>query len=162
MLASTASILRRNAVSIAWGAGVLFTANDNVGSICRVEDCSIAESLPGDAAGLDLCVYRTTNPKSLHVGDLVTVRSPESGKTVVKRLVANEGDWVRRNGEVKNVDIRPSEVIRRGYCWLEGDDAGAPDDSRAYGPMPSALLRGRVVAVTRFQLKSPLLSLVWV
>jgi signal peptidase I len=36
--------------------------------------------------------------------------------------------------------------VPRGHVWLEGDNARNSTDSRAYGPVPAALLRGRVVA----------------
>lgn len=36
--------------------------------------------------------------------------------------------------------------VPRGHIWLEGDNLIVSRDSREYGPVPLALLRGRVVA----------------
>lgn len=34
----------------------------------------------------------------------------------------------------------------RGHVWLEGDNVDASSDSRIYGPVPEATLKGRVLA----------------
>jgi signal peptidase I len=36
-------------------------------------------------------------------------------------------------------------VVPQGYIWLEGDNSLNSTDSRYYGPVPSALVKGRVV-----------------
>ena len=33
-----------------------------------------------------------------------------------------------------------------GHCWLLGDNEDASRDSRTYGPLPMALIRGKVTA----------------
>lgn len=36
----------------------------------------------------------------------------------------------------------------QGHCWVEGDNAAVSEDSRtSYGPIPAALIEGRLVAV---------------
>ena len=36
--------------------------------------------------------------------------------------------------------------VPEGHCWLLGDNLGESRDSRTYGPMPLALIKGKVVA----------------
>lgn len=36
--------------------------------------------------------------------------------------------------------------IPAGHVWIEGDNSPASHDSRAFGPVPAALIQGRVVA----------------
>ena len=36
--------------------------------------------------------------------------------------------------------------IPEGHCWIAGDNAPASRDSRDYGPIPLALVKGKVIA----------------
>lgn len=36
--------------------------------------------------------------------------------------------------------------IPEGHCWLAGDNAPESRDSRDYGPLPLALVKGKVIA----------------
>jgi Signal peptidase, peptidase S26 len=38
------------------------------------------------------------------------------------------------------------QQVPRGHVWLQGDNLLLSRDSREYGPVPLALLRGRVIA----------------
>lgn len=98
-------------------------------------------------------------------GDIVIADSTyKADYRVCKRVVALEGDTVTPNvllsgpawdggGGVlikkkAGVPVPPSApvVIPRGYVWLEGDNAQDSTDSRLYGPVPTTLVRGRVIA----------------
>ena len=36
----------------------------------------------------------------------------------------------------------------QGHCWVEGDNAAVSEDSRSkYGPIPAALIEGRILSV---------------
>ena len=82
-------------------------------------------------------------------GDVVIAKSPtNSNQTVCKRIRALEGDIVAvpsdlaaLMGETTDHKIR----IPKGHVWLEGDNSLNSTDSRYYGPIPSALITGRVV-----------------
>lgn len=36
--------------------------------------------------------------------------------------------------------------VPQGHCWLVGDNLPASRDSRTFGPVPLALIRGKVIA----------------
>jgi len=72
-------------------------------------------------------------------------------QVVIARLSHFEGEYVRvahgRTGFHRLV------LVPRGHCWLEGDNARCDDDdetlddSRVHGPVPLALVEGRVACV---------------
>ena len=76
-------------------------------------------------------------------GDVVILRAPDAPPvTLVKRVAAVEGDIVRSPKTGKHI------TIPRGHCWIEGDNAACSRDSSSeYGPVPTALITGRVAAV---------------
>ena len=57
------------------------------------------------------------------------------GKQQGETVMVPSRTWF--NGE------RP-EFVPPGHVWLEGDNATNSTDSRAYGPIPLAMIRGRV------------------
>uniref|UniRef100_A0A8C2DG59 Mitochondrial inner membrane protease subunit n=1 Tax=Cyprinus carpio TaxID=7962 RepID=A0A8C2DG59_CYPCA len=76
-------------------------------------------------------------------GDIVIAKSPFDPKmNICKRVIGLEGDKVCTSG--------PSDIFKthtyvpRGHVWLEGDNLRNSTDSRSYGPVPYALIRGRV------------------
>lgn len=46
------------------------------------------------------------------------------------------------------MDIHSKQYIKvpRGHVWLQGDNLACSIDSRDYGPVPEATLKGRVLA----------------
>ncbi|KRX21458.1 Mitochondrial inner membrane protease subunit 1 [Trichinella nelsoni] len=75
--------------------------------------------------------------KTTSRGDVVVAISPEEPSTFIcKRVVAIEGE------------PQPSHEFRRiraGHVWLEGDNKSFSRDSRHYGDVPFALLKGKVI-----------------
>ncbi|XP_076144177.1 mitochondrial inner membrane protease subunit 1 [Alosa pseudoharengus] len=76
-------------------------------------------------------------------GDIVIAKSPSDPKmNICKRVIGLEGDKVCTSS--------PSDVftthdyVPKGHVWLEGDNLRNSTDSRSYGPVPYALIRGRV------------------
>jgi type IV secretory pathway protease TraF len=75
--------------------------------------------------------------KPVRAGDVVVVEHPERpGFELVKRVVAVPGD-VTGDGRVLGAD----------EFWVEGDAGGSSSDSRAFGPVGRAGVRGTVVYV---------------
>jgi len=72
-------------------------------------------------------------------GDIVALSSPTTkGKTIVKRLIAMEGDWV--------IDHKGKYVhIPKGHCWVEGDNEKVSIDSNHFGPVPLALIDSKII-----------------
>ncbi|CAK9205126.1 unnamed protein product [Sphagnum troendelagicum] len=75
-------------------------------------------------------------------GDVVVFRSPLEPKMwLVKRLIALPSDWVTVPGTYEILQVP------KGHCWVEGDNAEVSFDSKSFGPIPLALLKGRVTNV---------------
>ncbi|KAG4936857.1 hypothetical protein JHK84_050965 [Glycine max] len=75
-------------------------------------------------------------------GDVVVFRSPLNHKeTHVKRIAALPGEWfgTHHNNDVIQIPL--------GHCWVEGDNTASSLDSNSFGPIPLALIRGRVTHV---------------
>ncbi|XP_024151788.1 mitochondrial inner membrane protease subunit 1 [Oryzias melastigma] len=76
-------------------------------------------------------------------GDIVIAKSPfDPHMNICKRVVGLEGDKICTSA--------PSDLFKahtyvpKGHVWLEGDNLTNSSDSRSYGPIPYALIRGRV------------------
>lgn len=79
--------------------------------------------------------------KSVKRGDIVIATSPTCPtQTVCKRVVGLEGDKIQRFSTHRKQEIN----IPKGRCWLEGDNENNSTDSRSYGPVPLAMIRGKV------------------
>ncbi|GAA5865460.1 hypothetical protein JCM8547_001251 [Rhodosporidiobolus lusitaniae] len=81
-------------------------------------------------------------------GNLVTAVSPlDPAHQVLKRVIGLPGDMVcvDPSGERKNKKDEWCKVPR-GHVWLAGDNTSNSTDSRDYGPVPLALVRGKIVA----------------
>ena len=79
----------------------------------------------------------------IQVGDVVVAQSPTKvGQIVCKRVAGLPGDRVKCKlhsySKAKILTVPPGRV------WLEGDNAKNSTDSRHYGPVPAALVTGRV------------------
>jgi mitochondrial inner membrane protease subunit 1 len=99
--------------------------------------------------------------RDVKVGDMVTFRSvvdPEDN--VIKRVIGLEGDYVLRNTPGSRNDSMIQVItsclksthrankceVPEGHCWVIGDNLEVSRDSRHFGPMPLALVRGKVLA----------------
>lgn len=80
----------------------------------------------------------------LQLGDLVVAVSPTNpARAVCKRVLGLPGDTLHFDPRDDN---SPMVTVPRGHVWLAGDNINNSTDSRHYGSVPMALLRGRVVA----------------
>lgn len=91
-----------------------------------------------------LAEYLSPRLSLIRSGDVVVATKPNNGKVlVVKRVrgMAGERIWVKRRGWPAAKMI----TVPQGYVWLEGDNPLHSTDSREYGPVPLALIRGRIL-----------------
>lgn len=93
---------------------------------------------------------RLGSPSSLRRGDLAIYTSPlDPSRTVCKRVLGLPGDVVCVD---PTGDMAPSTehvVVPQGHLWMSGDNAKLSRDSREYGPVSMALVKGRQVARVR-------------
>jgi len=83
--------------------------------------------------------------RGIEVGDIVTFDSvAEPGERVIKRVLGLEGDYVMMDtpgtGSDEMIQVPP------GHCWVVGDNLPYSRDSRHLGPIPMALIKGKVIA----------------
>uniref|UniRef100_A0A0A9XHJ4 Mitochondrial inner membrane protease subunit 1 n=1 Tax=Lygus hesperus TaxID=30085 RepID=A0A0A9XHJ4_LYGHE len=85
-----------------------------------------------------LCDHITPRYRGIRAGDIVISRSvTKPDGNVCKRVKGLPGDFVVTDFSFVRVPT--------GHVWLEGDNHKNSTDSRTYGPVPMALIRGRVL-----------------
>ncbi|EED80421.1 predicted protein, partial [Postia placenta Mad-698-R] len=90
---------------------------------------------------------RMITPDRLSRGDLVTYVSPlDPTRLVCKRLIGLPGDVVCVDPTGTLAPSTEHVVVPKNHVWLIGDNAAASRDSRVYGPVSMALIKGRLVA----------------
>ncbi|KAI7153109.1 hypothetical protein KC349_g8575 [Hortaea werneckii] len=98
--------------------------------------------------------------REVRVGDVVSYKLPlKPGENGVKRVVGLSGDFVEireavvdeveeeDGGRRKVMGSRPRCLqVPQGHCWVVGDNLAWSRDSRIFGPLPLALVTGKVIA----------------
>lgn len=100
--------------------------------------------------------------RGVRLGDVVQIKHPHfQGSLAGKRVVGLEGDFVVRDrdgsgvvggiGDGKGEGEEEPRLIRvpEGHVWLAGDNLAWSRDSRFYGPVPMALIRGKMLCIVR-------------
>lgn len=89
-------------------------------------------------------------PEQLSRGDIVTFTSPLNPQRVVcKRILGLPGDTICVDPTGEEAPSTEHVVVPAGHFWAGGDNAAWSRDSREYGPVPMALMKGRLVAKVR-------------
>jgi len=128
--------------------------------VARVEGMSMAPTLEDqDRLIVNKLIYRLSSPRP---GDIVMLYYPVNpDKSFVKRVIAEEGDFVRIvDGRVFVNDVPvpddyvPSEyrshddwgpqMIQEGFYFVMGDHRNNSSDSRHWGPVPKRYIIGKV------------------
>lgn len=87
-------------------------------------------------------------------GDFVVRTSPpgwptrimEEGQERMIQVRLLPGSIFHDHYNSKNNNRRGVQQIPQGHCWIEGDNLPDSRDSREYGPVPLALVKGKVIA----------------
>ncbi|KIL70643.1 hypothetical protein M378DRAFT_66367 [Amanita muscaria Koide BX008] len=78
-------------------------------------------------------------------GDIVTLKSPlDPNRIVCKRVFGLPGDTICVDPTGSMAPSTEHVVIPRGHIWICGDNAAFSRDSREYGPIPMALVEGKL------------------
>lgn len=149
-------------------AGHVFYTHFYQFSACSGPSMLPSLSITGDWLFIDV-THRRNRLNELRVGDVVSYHIPMTRRqSGVKRIIGMPGDYVcpgtpgesgqesmlqvRRNwphppqGARKCADICVFLVqVPEGHCWLVGDNLTASRDSRIFGPLPLALVQGKVI-----------------
>lgn len=113
-------------------------------------------------AGDTVLLTRRVNPKTVHVDDIVTFASPQDDAPTIKRVVAVAGQSVAIRDAHLVVDGREPEepyvdhasidgvyfgpvTVSDGSVFVMGDHRETSVDSRAYGPIPTSSISGRML-----------------
>ncbi|OAA51453.1 Peptidase S24/S26A/S26B/S26C [Metarhizium rileyi] len=84
--------------------------------------------------------------RGITVGDLVLYKIPIfANQNGVKRVIGMPGDYVSLGTPGEKGEHHMIQVPQ-GHCWIVGDNLPASRDSRQFGPLPLALVQGKVVA----------------
>ncbi|KAI0931946.1 hypothetical protein AcW1_000787 [Taiwanofungus camphoratus] len=118
---------------------------EHVGWISTVDGPSMLPTM--SVSGEWIFEKKWIYPERLRRGDLVTFLSPlDPTRIVCKRIVGLPGDVICVDPTGEHAPSTEHVVIPRNHVWLSGDNASFSRDSRMYGPVSMALIRGKLVA----------------
>ncbi|KAL2135071.1 hypothetical protein VTI74DRAFT_9887 [Chaetomium olivicolor] len=86
--------------------------------------------------------------RGITIGDVVAYNIPINEEVGVKRVLGLPGDYVLMDNPGEGGSGSMIQVPK-GHCWIVGDNLVASRDSRYFGPVPLALIRGKVIATVR-------------
>ncbi|GAQ84474.1 Peptidase S24/S26A/S26B/S26C family protein [Klebsormidium nitens] len=115
--------------------------------VMDVTTCVGPSMLPSFNAEGNIIFVEHISPRlgRLKAGDVVTAQSPRNPNAVIcKRILGLEGDRIRVPPTMPRDSIR-LVTVPKGHVWLQGDNQFVSRDSREYGPVPAALVKGKVV-----------------
>jgi len=121
-----------------------------VGRPSLMNGASMLPTFPAETSEIvvEEMLMKTLFPNTfLNRGDLITLESPiAKGRLICKRVIGLPGDIICVDPTGQYADPSEHIVVPKGHIWISGDNLTASRDSRFYGPVPVALVKGRIVA----------------
>nr|CAB3256091.1 mitochondrial inner membrane protease subunit 1-like [Phallusia mammillata] len=126
---------------------VIFTVMDSVGGLLYFIGPSMEPTVHENEIGL---CEKVTSYQNFQRGDIVIALQPDEPTTqICKRIMGLEGEQINNSkNPINNTSGGKyfGGIVPRGHVWLEGDNKSSSRDSRHFGPVPLALVHGRVFA----------------
>ncbi|KAF8845259.1 LexA/Signal peptidase [Paxillus ammoniavirescens] len=142
-------------------ACLLHLFKENVGSPCLTYGPSMLPTFEstGEIAIESIISHRLA-PQSLARGELISLKSPiNPNRIICKRVIGLPGDTICVDPTGLKAPTTEHVFIPKGHIWIAGDNTSCSTDSRDYGPVSAALIRGRIVArvfpFNRFKIFTP-------
>lgn len=133
---------------------------ENVGSPCLMDGPSMFPTFDVNGEIAVECVLAYRLFPDLVRGELVSLKSPfNPNRIVCKRVIGLAGDTICVDPTGSKAPSTEHVVVPEGHVWVAGDNTSCSIDSRDYGPVSMALIRGKIVArvypFDRFQIFIP-------
>ncbi|KAG5440562.1 hypothetical protein PCK2_000387 [Pneumocystis canis] len=114
--------------------------------VFEIYPCTGPSMLPtlnvhGDLLGVDK--WHGKNGKGCRVGDVIVAIKPGTTNVrIAKRIIGLPGDIICKDPLANHIEFIK---VPKGHVWIMGDNLLHSLDSRNYGPLPMALIKGKVV-----------------
>jgi inner membrane protease subunit 1 len=105
---------------------------------------------PTGEIAIESIISHRLAPQSLARGELISLKSPiNPNRIICKRVIGLPGDTICVDPTGLKASTTEHVFIPKGHIWIAGDNTSCSTDSRDYGPVSAALIRGRIVARVR-------------
>ncbi|KAK6357066.1 hypothetical protein TWF718_001393 [Orbilia javanica] len=140
---------RRALTSLVIGIKLLAFTHLVVSKVFIISQCegpSMLPTLPTSGSVVVNNLY--SRGRGIKVGDLIAAHRPDDMDVLLlKRVIGMPGDYVVTDPMAAGKGEETMMVrVPEGHCWIAGDNLSHSIDSRFYGPVPLALVMGKVVA----------------
>lgn len=137
----------RRVKNIVFGVAIGRTVIDTFGTVARVDGISMQPTFnPNNSSDVVFLSYLPVRYGSVKRGDIIVAISPRNpNETIIKRVVAMEGDVVKVKR--KHDDYSTRRIVPKGYYWIEGDHKGHTYDSTSFGPLSKGLVLAKVPVI---------------
>ncbi|KAF3910844.1 hypothetical protein ABW20_dc0105397 [Dactylellina cionopaga] len=114
--------------------------------ISQIDGPSMLPTLPTSGSVIVNNLY--SRGRGVKVGDLIAAHRPDDMDVLLlKRVIGMPGDYVVVDPMAAGRGEETMMVrVPQGHCWITGDNMSHSIDSRFYGPVPLALVMGKVIA----------------
>lgn len=141
---------------------ILFTAyhvtSTHFFTIATCDGISMLPTISQHRPSIFVNVWGHRRGRNLQVGDVIVFKHPIMERArACKRVVGMPGDFISvvtaPRSEIDLSEETPAEAsemmvqVPEGHCWVAGDNLDWSRDSRIFGPVPLALVVGKVERV---------------